>query len=417
MNEKAFLEQFKNKFSSIEQKLLDMAELAALNSSVKLYLVGGPVRDLLLGKLNHDLDFLIEGEIDLFIQEFNKITNSEPINSSQFKTFKYNLYENEIDIALARTEIYPHPGSLPKITPSTIHEDLYRRDFTINALAIKLFPKPYKIIDPLNGFDELKNKSIKIIHDKSFQDDPTRIFRTLRYTSRLDFAIDKTTHKAIKRDMQHIKDISGQRIKNELFKFLSEPNIYKSLSYLSVYNVLKVININFPSNITFVQYLKKFKHINDLMIDKEIILLGILCFNMDKSKLEDFISEFSIPRKMCNVLFDLIKVKKKIYYSTRLKKASSITQLFDKYQVVALQIAATISNNQNFNNIVDKYIGHWSKVKLDYDGDQISQLLSIDKRKLSGIISKVRNAKIDGIVHGKSNEKEFILKLNKQLFK
>ena len=417
MNEKEFLEQFKYKFSSIEQKLLDMAELAAQKSSVKLYLVGGPVRDLLLGNLNHDLDFLIEGKIDFFIHEFNKITNSEPIKSSQFKTFKYKLYENEIDIALARTETYPYPGSLPKITPSTIHEDLYRRDFTINALAIELYPKPYKIIDPLNGFEQLKNKTIKIIHDKSFQDDPTRIFRTFRYTSRLDFVIDKTTRKAIKRDMLNIKNISGQRITNELFKFLSEPNIDKSLSYLSQYNVLKVININFPSNITFVQYLKKLKYMNYLMIDKEILLLGILCFNMNESEIQDFISEFSIPKKISNLLFDLIKVKKKIYYSTRLKKASSITHLFDKYEVKSLQIAATISNNQDFNNIVDKYIKQWSKIKLDYDGDQISHLLSVDKRKLSVIISKVRNAKIDGYVHGKSNEKEFILKLNKQLFK
>ncbi len=417
MNEKELLEQFKYKFSSIEQKLLDMAELAAQNSSVKLYLVGGPVRDLLLGYENHDLDFLIEGKIDLFIHEFNKITNSEPSNSSQFKTFKYKLYENEIDIALARTEIYPYSGSLPKITPSTIYEDLYRRDFTINALAIRLFPRPYKIIDPLNGFEQLKNKTIKIIHDKSFQDDPTRIFRALRYKSRLDFVIDKTTHKAIKRDMQHIINISGRRITNELLKFLSEPDIFKSLSCLSEYKVLKVINRNFPSNITFVQKLTKLNHMNNSIIDNEMLLLGILCFNMSESELQFVISQFSIPKKISNVLFDLIKVKKKIYYSTLLKKPSSITKLFDNYDVKALQLAANITDNVAFNNIVNKYIELWSRIKLNYDGAQISQLLSIDKSKLSAIISKVRDATIDGIVNGKSDEKNYILKLNKQLFK
>ena len=89
--------------------------------------------------------------------------------------------------------MYPFPGSLPNIKPSNIHEDLYRRDFTINAIALQLFPKPYKLIDPVNGIEELKNKRIKIIHEKSFQDDPTRIFRAIRYSSRFDFPIEQKT--------------------------------------------------------------------------------------------------------------------------------------------------------------------------------------------------------------------------------
>ena len=156
---------------------------------------------------------------------------------------------------------------------------------------------------------------------------------------------------------------------------------------------------------------------NNSIIDNEMLLLGILCFNMSESELQFVISQFSIPKKISNILFDLIKVKKKIYYSTLLKKPSSITKLFDNYEVKALQLAANITDNVAFNNIVNKYIELWSRIKLNYDGAQISQLLSIDKSKLSAIISKVRDATIDGIVNGKSDEKKFILKLNKQLFK
>ena len=270
-----------SKFNSVEQKLLNKAEIAAQSSSVKLYLVGGSVRDLLLGNIIHDLDFLIDGEIDSFIHEFSKVINSQPISSSQFKTFKYRIGDNEIDIALARTEVYPFPGSLPNIKPSNIHEDLYRRDFTINAIALQLFPKPYKLIDPVNGIEELKNKRIKIIHEKSFQDDPTRIFRAIRYSSRFDFPIEQKTIDLIHQDMNFISSLSGKRILNELIKYLSENDTSNSLSSLTKYNILQFIDNNFPSNEEFITRLHVFKNENYSLNEKEVLFISNFVFEYE----------------------------------------------------------------------------------------------------------------------------------------
>ena len=407
----------KSKFNSDEQELLNYAELAAKKSYVKLYLVGGPVRDLLLGNLSHDLDLLIEGEIDLFIAEFNKITHSEPIRSSQFKTFKYKINDYEIDIALARTEIYKFPGSLPEITPGSITKDLYRRDFTINAIALQIFPKPYKIIDPINGIEEVRNKIIKIIHEKSFQDDPTRIFRALRYSTRLNFPIDKNTSILINRDINYLNTLSAKRIINELFKYLTEKDIYKSLSSLTKYDLLHIIDRNFPTNENFVKHLNIFKEQIFSITDKELILLAILSSTMNQNKLNNFISRFSLSKRISRILIDLNKINKKISYISFMKRPSSIANLFDKYDVEALRIASIVTGNKKFTEHINNYLNIWAKIKPYNNGDEIIEMISIDKTKLSLIIEKLRNAQINGKINSKSDEKIFLEKLNKQLFK
>tara|TARA_Y100000814_G_scaffold192126_2_gene140903 strand:+ start:9223 stop:10473 length:1251 start_codon:yes stop_codon:yes gene_type:complete len=407
----------KSKFNSVEQKLLNKAEIAAQSSSVKLYLVGGPVRDLLLGNIIHDLDFLIDGEIDSFIHEFSKVINSQPISSSQFKTFKYRIGDNEIDIALARTEVYPFPGSLPNIKPSNIHEDLYRRDFTINAIALQLFPKPYKLIDPVNGIEELKNKRIKIIHEKSFQDDPTRIFRAIRYSSRFDFPIEQKTIDLIHQDMNFISSLSGKRILNELIKYLSENDTSNSLSSLTKYNILQFIDNNFPSNEEFITRLHVFKNEKYSLNEKEVLLLAILCSNMNQIQLNKFITRFSLSKKQTKILIDLNQINKKISSISVMKKASSITNLFDKYEIKALKFASIITENNKFTQMVNSYINIWSNIKPYNNGNEITKILSIDKTKLSSIIQKVRDAIINGQISSKADEMKFLKKLNRQLFK
>ena len=407
----------KSKFNSVEQKLLNKAEIAAQSSSVKLYLVGGPVRDLLLGNIIHDLDFLIDGEIDSFIHEFSKVINSQPISSSQFKTFKYRIGDNEIDIALARTEVYPFPGSLPNIKPSNIHQDLYRRDFTINAIALQLFPKPYKLIDPVNGIEELKNKRIKIIHEKSFQDDPTRIFRAIRYSSRFDFPIEQKTIDLIHQDMNFISSLSGKRILNELIKYLSENDTSNSLSSLTKYNILQFIDNNFPSNEEFITRLHVFKNEKYSLNEKEVLLLAILCSNMNQIQLNKFITRFSLSKKQTKILIDLNQINKKISSISVMKKASSITNLFDKYEIKALKFASIITENNKFTQMVNSYINIWSNIKPYNNGNEITKILSIDKTKLSSIIQKVRDAIINGQISSKADEMKFLKKLNRQLFK
>ena len=143
----------------------------------KVYLVGGVVRDLLLGYPNLDLDLVIEGDAVKLAQQVAAIRQIKLVIYSRFGTAKLNYGNFTLDMATARDETYAKPGALPTVTPGTISSDLFRRDFSINAMAISLMPNNYgELVDPYQGRSDLGHHLIRILHSKSFSDDATRIF-------------------------------------------------------------------------------------------------------------------------------------------------------------------------------------------------------------------------------------------------
>jgi tRNA nucleotidyltransferase/poly(A) polymerase len=147
----------------------------------KLYLVGGVVRDLLLEQANLDLDLVVEGDAIELAKQLKKTIPAKITTHSRFNTAKLQWDNWSVDLTTARSETYEKPGALPTVKPSSIEEDLARRDFTINAMAIGLNPGYYgKPVDPHGGRDDLKAKIIRVLHEKSFTDDATRIWRGLQ---------------------------------------------------------------------------------------------------------------------------------------------------------------------------------------------------------------------------------------------
>ena len=201
-----------------------------------LYYVGGFVRDEILGIKNFDIDYCYEGDAISFAKEFNVIkTNPD------FGTVRVVIDNNEIDIASTRTEVYPNSGHLPVVEKigCSLREDLRRRDFTINALAKNTVTGEIK--DYFNGLSDIENKKLRVLHDKSFIDDPTRIIRGLKFSVRLGFKLDELTKKLQEEYLENINyDISYHRLKKELketfnlnkkeaYDIFIEQNIYKLL--------------------------------------------------------------------------------------------------------------------------------------------------------------------------------------------
>ncbi|HUU64504.1 MAG TPA: CCA tRNA nucleotidyltransferase, partial [Dehalococcoidales bacterium] len=220
-----------NLSSQIERQLpvelvafIQRAGKTAASQGQGLYLVGGVVRDLLLGQTNLDLDLVVEGNAIELAQHLAEINKQGKITTHpRFNTAKLQWTKWSVDLATARSETYAKPGALPTVTPGSIHNDLFRRDFTINAMAIELNPTHYgELIDLYGGRDDLEHKLIRVLHEKSFTDDATRIWRGLRYEQRLDFQLEPTTLKLLKRDIPMLDTISGDRIRYELECILQE---------------------------------------------------------------------------------------------------------------------------------------------------------------------------------------------------
>jgi tRNA nucleotidyltransferase (CCA-adding enzyme) len=205
--------------------------LAGVNN-LPLYLVAGMVRDLLLGLnyYNYDLDLAVEGDAAALAKEFAEKIGGKLTLHRMFNTAKIDLGKWTIDIAMARTETYAQPGALPAVTPGTLRADLYRRDFTVNAMAVSLRPENYgELTDPYGGRKDLKNKYIRILHNNSFVDDATRIWRAIRYEQRLDFQIEPDTLRLLKRDVVLLPTVGGYRLRRELEAVLKEKEPEKVL--------------------------------------------------------------------------------------------------------------------------------------------------------------------------------------------
>ena len=170
--------------------LLRRASDSASQHGVALYLVGGSVRDMLLGVRPADLDLVAEAATTEFASQLAMDVGGEVVARSQFQTSKLVVGDMQIDVAMARTETYARPGALPAVSPGSIQEDLKRRDFSANAIAVSLDAGDWgRLLDPLGGARDLELRQIRVLHAGSFVDDATRILRAVRYATRLGFPV------------------------------------------------------------------------------------------------------------------------------------------------------------------------------------------------------------------------------------
>lgn len=199
---------------------------------IPAYIVGGPVRDKLLGRSNSDLDFVVEGDGIKFSGTLNEKLKGKLTAYRAFGTASIELKGKRIDIVSARKETYKYPAAYPTVKPGSIKDDLFRRDFTINAMAIAINRENFgKLVDFYGGRKDLKKGVIRVMHDKSFMDDPTRIFRAVRFSIRFGFKIEPHTKKLMKEAVLggFLGKVNAGRIRKEIELFLKEKDPKKCL--------------------------------------------------------------------------------------------------------------------------------------------------------------------------------------------
>ncbi|MFH1282484.1 MAG: hypothetical protein ABII27_02350 [bacterium] len=221
------------------REVIRLADLKNIES----FVVGGMVRDVLMGRKSLDLDFTFNQSPEDLVIKLSQKFNSAYVYHKRFNTYAITLKDgSEIDFATFRKEIYPYAGSLPVVYPGTLHEDLFRRDFTINAICMKLH-KTLKgdLIDPFQGLSDLKRGIIRVLHCGSFIDDPTRIFRLVRFLVRFNFKMDVSTSIALEKAFGDgvVSNLSGARIKNELLALCKEKDPGASFKKLDSFGILK----------------------------------------------------------------------------------------------------------------------------------------------------------------------------------
>ena len=209
---------------------------------VPTYLVGGVVRDLLMGADGVDLDIAIEGDPGALAD----IPGYEPERDELFLTGRLTVGDRKIDIAQTRAESYPRPGALPEVRPAPIGEDLARRDFTVNAMAYPL-QEGADLLDPHGGIDDLRAGRIRVLHERSFIDDPTRALRAARYAARFGFDLEPETARLLAE--ADLATVSNDRIQNELRKIAAEDDPARALQLIVDWGVMPTIDPSAPGRV------------------------------------------------------------------------------------------------------------------------------------------------------------------------
>jgi tRNA nucleotidyltransferase (CCA-adding enzyme) len=205
--------------------------LRQIAERVPAYLVGGVVRDLLLGRGGPDLDIAIEGDVETLAD----LPGFSLERDGLFLTGRVEQGETKIDVARARSESYPDPGALPEVQPASINEDLARRDFTINAMAYPLSGDG-DLLDPHGGVNDLRAGLLRVLHERSFVDDPTRALRGARYAARFGFELEPETAKQLRQ--VDLSTVSEDRVDGELRRIAAEEDPAAALRLIGEWGVM-----------------------------------------------------------------------------------------------------------------------------------------------------------------------------------
>ncbi|MGI5818724.1 MAG: hypothetical protein ACOX9R_11575 [Armatimonadota bacterium] len=210
------------------------------------YLVGGPVRALLLGRSALDLDVAIDGPVAALGEALCERLAATVCKTTEFMTSTLLLEDGvELDLARTRTETYPEPGALPVVTPATLEDDLDRRDFTVNAMAMSLEPRRFgELIDPHGGREDVISRRLRVLHETSFEDDPTRMLRAARFMLRLGFRLEPKTAELLRRAVaeRRAATVSGARLRNEL-EYLFREAPARGLAMLQELGLLEAMGL------------------------------------------------------------------------------------------------------------------------------------------------------------------------------
>lgn len=228
-----------------QRDLIGVASVLGERRGVSVYLVGGPVRDLLLGRPSSDIDLTVAGDALGYAEALAAHLRTRVTIHRRFRTATLILPDGlRLDVVTARREHYVQPAALPQVISGTVRDDLFRRDFTINAMALPLVPRSHQLLDPFGGFKDLEGRVLRSLHEHSYRDDPTRIFRGARYIARYHLRFSPRDRRLIRSALSErfLRRLSGDRLFHEFKLILEEPRPEGVLKILQRLGALRAID-------------------------------------------------------------------------------------------------------------------------------------------------------------------------------
>jgi tRNA nucleotidyltransferase (CCA-adding enzyme) len=394
-------------------------------SGFPVFLVGGIVRDLFLRVPNRDVDIVVEGDGITFAGMVVKKAGGRMKAHQKFGTAVVVLPNGlKLDVATARLEYYESPAALPTVELSSIKKDLYRRDFTINTLAVRLNRKRYgELTDFFGGLRDVKDKTIRVLHSLSFVEDPTRVLRAIRFEQRFDFHLSKHTQNLIKSavNMKLFDRLTGERIYTELVLMISEAEPLKALRRMRDFDLLKFIHPNLKGSADLERLfagigetLSWFRLLYlDLPVEKWFVYLLGLFDRLKDPAAAEALERLAVPvRIRSRVQQARVRSRDVLYlfYKDQHVPPSRVYDLLAPLDVEAILLMMAKAKQERAKKYISLYLTHLRNVKVTLTGDDLRKMGIPPGPRYRKLLAELLDAKLDGTVRNRDEEIAFAKK-------
>ncbi len=401
--------------------LLKLSGEVAGSLGFSAYIVGGSVRDILRGEANLDIDIVIEGDGIAFAQALGNKLNVKVKSHKRFGTAVVITDFLKFDVATARTEYYESPAALPHVEMSSIKKDLYRRDFTINTMAVKLNPDNFgQLIDFFGGQRDIKEKTIRILHNLSFIEDPTRAFRAIRFSERFGFKISKHTVNLIKTAVRiNLFDkLSGTRMYDELNLLFIEAEPIRVIKRLAEFDLLKFIHpglaITKTLEETFEAIQETFAWFKLLFFEEEInkshLFLMALLNELTPQQRTEALQRLYVPQKASREILDGIEDSQ-----TALAKLQKASPKDIYYTLMPLNLRSILftmarARDKERKKAVSLYLTILRNIKPELTGKDLLSMGYAPGPLFKTILTAILEAKLERKIKTREEEIAFVRK-------
>lgn len=407
--------------------MLRRAGEVAQERGEEVYLVGGAVRDLMLRNQNLDIDLVIEGQGIPFAKDFASTYPGSRVRGHEKFGTAVVLFENgfKVDVVTARHEYYTRPGALPIVEMSSIKRDLYRRDFTMNTLAISLNPKTMgRLIDFFGGARDIKDKVIRVLHNLAFVEDPTRILRAVRFSSRFGFAIAKHTlalmRAAIK--MQMFDKVEGKRLLNELIHILEEKNPIAPITLMAGYHIPQALHpsldfsgktLELVESVSGVLAWWKYLFIQD-SVEIWRVYFFALTDRLSDQEFREVSQRLSYPGAQSEVpLRERVRLRQTLAVLAQDNDhpPSKLCTLFRGFSMEALLFMMAKTGRDRTRKALADYINTWRSVRPLVSGKDLIAMGYKPGPLFGVMLGALRDARLDGTVRSREDELNLLREL------
>ena len=403
--------------------LLQEAGRVASSHNYRAYAVGGFIRDLMLRRPNLDIDLVVEGDGIEFAKNFAQRFGARVRSYKKFGTAVVIFPDGfKIDVATARLEYYEYPAALPTVELSSLKLDLYRRDFTINTLAVELNPNRFgQLIDYFGAQRDFKDKAIRVLHNYSFVEDPTRVLRAVRYEQRLGFRIGKHTANLIANAvrMNLLVQLSGRRLTNELKLILSEENPAPAIRRMGEYNLLPFLHpgITYGSqverllvSIRSVLAWYDLSFISNGFNSWRVYLLALVD-SLNTTELEEFCRRMEFPPRLRAWMLEgrerAIAIGPKFYRKAGLKP-SEIYRLLQDLDAEWLLFIMAKTKQEETRRAISLYFRNLKEVRSALRGRDLKNMGIEPGPIYRQILDRLLDCRLNGELTSKREEEEFV---------